>query len=302
MPAAAQAGGRISGKRTREAEGLLRKLKELLDSDLGLQAIQTMLEGMQYNVSRDAQMSEDIKADLEAVGSKYRRFRDLSRDNVEELQETSRYFGTLLGRIESLARSGKDASLRQISRNFLRMASRLEGQQCRLAECVDSYAEVQGEMKGLTSRIKTLQDQSDSTATAIALATVAAGLLGPVALVMEEAALAGLAVVAGSAGSVATADYRELNVLYGTFLQRVEQINAKVQDERDKLKAVDVALQDAASEASYLGEDLTDEDFEFLADAAQDAATAFTKLEARCGEYLESSTFAEPEGGRLLSA
>mmetsp|Transcript_83157 Transcript_83157/g.223053 ORF Transcript_83157/g.223053 Transcript_83157/m.223053 type:complete len:188 (+) Transcript_83157:3-566(+) len=180
--------------------------------------------------------------------------------------------------------------------------SRLEGQQIRLAECVESYAEVQGEMRGLTSQIKALQDQSDSTATAIALATVAAGLLGPVALVMEEVALAGLAVVAGSAGSVVTADYRELNALYGKFLQRVEQINAKVQDEQDKLKAVDVALQDAASEAGYLGEDLIDEDFEFLADAAKDASAAFAKLEARCEKYLESSAFAEPEGGRLLSA
>merc|ERR1712039_963042 len=94
---------------------------------------------------------------------------------------------------------------------------------------------------------------------------------------------------AGSAGSVVASDYGALRDLYGEFLLKIEAVKAKVQGEQDKLKAVDATLKDAANEAAYLGEDLTDEDFEFIAEAAEEARAAFAKLDGRCDEYLSSS-------------
>lgn len=300
-PVAAQAGGRIGGRRAKETEGFLQRVKDMLSSDLGLQALQTMLQGLQYNISRDLQMPELVKADLAAIGSKYRRFRGLSRENVQEVKETSGYFVTLLDRIAAEARAGRgEDGLRRIGRSFKKLASKLEVQQTRLAYCVESYVEVQDDITALVARIKSLQEQSDSRQAAVALGAVAAALLGPVAIAMENAAVAGLALAAGSSAAVFAEDLDALDDIYSRFLLKIEQVNAKVQDEQDKLKAVDTGLQDAANEATYLGEDLTDEDFEFIAEAAEEARAAFAKLDGRCDEYLSSTLLNEPSGKLLL--
>jgi len=268
---------------------LLGRLRNFSTTDLGLSALEAMLDTVRFRVDQDMDTQEGLSDELLLLGSKYRNFRGLSRETVREVKALALYFVRMLGRVREEAASGREGRLRRIEKVFGRLSLKLVPLQKRVTLCVDSYKEVAIELGGLAKRAQQLREDSEKIAGALAVATICAAFIAPAALLAEEALLAVGVGSAGLAGQRLKESYEGLGRFHTRFLATTRKVATKINDEQGRLQEVRLALEGASTDATVLEEDLQDADFELLADSAAEASGTFARLAERCEEFLGAS-------------
>uniref|UniRef100_A0A7S2QC96 Uncharacterized protein n=1 Tax=Zooxanthella nutricula TaxID=1333877 RepID=A0A7S2QC96_9DINO len=259
-----------------------------------------MADTLRAEGARDAEVPDELKDDLERVGVKYRRFRELSRDAVYEVKDTAEVFERWLRRIKEEVEAARESRAGRIARILVRMASKLEPLQGKLGKCLGAYGEAQADINAVADRTLELQERSDSRAGALMMLTAAAAVIAPAALLAEEGLLALAAGSAGLAGRSLNADYNDLSRFYARFLATTRKVAEKVQAEKEELGGVSGALDVAAQEVACVAQDLDEDALDFLAYTAEEAGESFAKLAKRCDDFLAASKYAESTPTRLL--
>lgn len=72
--------------------------RQLLSKDLGLGALQRMMDTLQHQFAEDSEKPAELGDDLKAVGVRYRKFRKLSRRMVVEAKDrrTCAHLGSVM--------------------------------------------------------------------------------------------------------------------------------------------------------------------------------------------------------------
>lgn len=265
----------------------------VLKNDFGLAkvanstvAVQLLVSALEEQAKRDQEMPQQLKQDIGYIGVKFKSLRDSSRVLLHDIKDTALYFIKWLKRIRDDARSQESRPEKERSRrigvSLQKLAGKLDPLLSELEACGQAYSSVYNQIDQIKTRAEDLREQSEFKEQILLGASVLGAVLGAAGALSRNPILAAVGGTSAASGLVLQQQYMDLSRFYDGFIDAVRSVSVVVQQEQDKLRQVQSTLEGAADDVTNVNSDYTQQDFDFLADSAEDGIENFKKLVERC--------------------